>query len=97
MQLDTCMKKHNTCKKLSIVLPDTEMGNEMTDKCLSVGLLCSVIGHSVGFWEAKWPGNVREEITEGKEWHLNEIKGTKIGEALAENQRISEWFVEAGL
>ena len=53
MQLDTCIKKHNTRKKLSIVLPDTETGNKMTDKCISVGLLCSVIGHSVDFWQAK--------------------------------------------
>ena len=73
------------------------MGDEMTDECMSVGLLCSVIGHTVDFWQAKWPGNVWEETTEGKEWHWNEIKGTKIGEAFAENQRISEWFVEAGL
>ena len=97
MQLDTCMKKHNTCKKLSIVLPDTEMGNQMTDKCTSVGLLCSVIGHSVEFRQAKWPGNVWEETTERKEWHCNEIKGTKIGKAFAENQQISECFVEASL
>ena len=40
------MKKHNR-KKLLIVLLDTEMGIKMTDKCMSVGLLCSVIGHSV--------------------------------------------------
>ena len=98
IQLDTCMKKHNTCMKLSIiVLPDTEMGNEMTDKCTSVGLLCSVIGHSVDFWQAKWPGNVWEETTERKEWHWNEIKGTKIGKASAENLRFSECFVEASL
>ena len=25
------------------------MGNKMTDKGMSVGLLCSVIGHTVGF------------------------------------------------
>ena len=49
MQLDTCMKKHNTAKKQSIVLPDTEMGDEMTDECMSVGLFCSVIGHTVDF------------------------------------------------
>ena len=28
---------------------DTEMGNKMTDGGMSVGLLCSVIGHTVGF------------------------------------------------
>ena len=85
MQFDTCVKKHNIRKKLSTVLPDKEMGNEMTDKCTSVGLLWSVIGHSVDFWQTKWPGNVWKETKEGKEWHWNEIKGTKIGKAFAAN------------
>ena len=73
------------------------MDNEMTDECMSVGLLCSVIGHTVDFWQVKWSGNICEETTEGKEWHWNEIKGTKIGKAFAENQRISKCFVEASL
>ena len=69
-----------------MVLPGTEMGNKMTGK-----------GMSVGFEQGKWPGNVWEETTEGKERHWNEIKETKIGKAFAENQRISECFVEASL
>ena len=73
------------------------MGNKMTGKGMSVGLRCSVIGHTVGFEQGKWPGNVWEETTEGKERHWNEIKETKIGKAFAENQRISECFVEASL
>ena len=73
------------------------MGNKMTDKGMSVGLRCSVIGHTVDFELGKWPGNGWEEITEGKERHWNEIKGTEIGKAFAENQRISECFVEASL
>ena len=32
----------------SIVLPDTKIGKLMTDKGMSVGLLVSVIGHTVG-------------------------------------------------
>ena len=73
------------------------MGNKMTDKCMSVGLLCSVIGHTVDIWQAKSPGSSWEETTEEKEWHWNEIKGTKLGKAFAENQRISDSFVEASL
>ena len=72
------------------------MGNKMTDEGMSVGLLCSVIGHTMGFKRGKWPENVWEETTEGKERHWNVIKGTKIGKAFAENQRINECFVEAG-
>ena len=71
------------------------MGNKMTDEGMSVGLLCSVIGNTMGFKRGKWPENVWEETTEGKERHWNEIKGTKIGKAFAENQWISECFVEA--
>ena len=67
----------------------------MTDRGMSVGLLSSLIGHSVGFKQGKWPGNGWEETTERKERHWNEIKGTEIGQAFAENQRISECFVEA--
>ena len=66
-----------------------------TRVCMSVGLLCSVIGHTVGFKQGKWPGNVWEETTEGKERHWNQIKATKIGNAFAENQRISDCFVKA--
>ena len=33
---------------MTIVLPDTKIGNLMTDKGMSVGLLVSVIGHTVG-------------------------------------------------
>ena len=73
------------------------MGDEMTDKCMSVGLLCSVIGHTVDFWQTKWPGNVWEETKEGKEWHWDEIKGTKIDKAFAENRQISDCFVETSL
>ena len=73
------------------------MGNKMTDKEMSVGLLCSVIGHTVGVKQGKWPGNVWEETTEGKESHWNEIKETEIGKAFAENQQISECIVEASL
>ena len=69
----------------------------MTEKGMSVCLLCSVIGHTVGFRQGKWLGSVWEETIEGKEGQLNEIKGTKIGKALAENQCISECFVEASL
>ena len=67
----------------------------MTDKGMSVGLLCSVIGHTVGFEQGKWPGNGWEETTERKERHWNEVKWTEIGQAFAENQGISECFVEA--
>ena len=45
------------------------MGNKMTDKGMTVGLLCSVIGHTVGFEQRKLPGNVWEETTKGKERH----------------------------
>ena len=62
-----------------------------------MGLLCSVIGHTVGFRKGKWPCSVWEESTEGKERHWNEINRTKGSKAFAENQRISECFVEAGL
>ena len=71
------------------------MGNKMTGKGMSVGLHCSVIGHTVGFDERKLPGNVWEETTGEKKRHWKEIKETKIGETFAENQRISECFVEA--
>ena len=50
------------------------MGNKMTGKGMSVGLCCSVIGHTEGYEQGKWPGNVWEETKEGKERHLNEIK-----------------------
>ena len=73
------------------------MDNKMTDEGMSVGLRCSVIGHTVDFELRKWPGNGWEEITEGNERHWNEIKGTEIGKAFAENQQISECFVEASL
>ena len=63
------MKKCNTLRKSSIVLPDTEIGNKMTDKGMSVGLLCSVIGHTVGFEQRKCLGNVWEDTTKGKERH----------------------------
>ena len=78
-----------------MVLPGTEMGNKMTDGGMSVGLLCSAIGHTMGFKWGKWLENVWKETTEEKERHWNEIKGTKIGRAFAENQRISECFVVA--
>ena len=67
------------------------------DKGMSVGLLCSVIGHTEGSQQRKCHGNVWEDTTKGKERHWNEIKGTKIGKAFAENQQISECFVEASL
>ena len=67
----------------------------MTDKDMSVGLLCSVNGHTVVFKQGKWPGNGWEETTEWKERHRYEIKGTEIGQDFVENQRISECFVEA--
>ena len=41
--------------------------------------------------------NVWEETTEGKKRHWNEIKETKIGKGFAENQQLSESFVEACL
>ena len=64
---------------------------------MSVGLLCAVIGHTVGFRQGKWPGSVWEETTERKERHRHVIKRTKIGEAFAENQWISECSVESSL
>ena len=73
------------------------MDNKMTGKGMSVRLRCSVVGHTVGFEQGKWPGNVLEKTTEGKERHWNEIKRTKIGKAFAENQWIGECFVEASL
>ena len=73
------------------------MGNKMTDRCMSVGPLCSVIGHTVDFWQVKWPGKVWDETTEGREWHWNEIKGAEIGKAFAEKQPISDCFVETSL
>ena len=45
------------------------MGNKMTDKGISVGLCCSVIGHTVDFEMGKLPGNGWEEIREGNERH----------------------------
>ena len=51
--LESCMKKCNTPRKQSIVLLDTKMGNKMTGKGMSVGLRCSVIGHTVGFEQGK--------------------------------------------
>ena len=81
----------------SIVLPDTKIGKLMTDKGMSVGLLVSVIGHAVGIWLWKGPGSVSEQNIERKKGHWNEINGTKMGKAFAENQRIRECFVEAGL
>ena len=69
------------------------MGNKMTGKGMSVGLRCSVIGHTVSFEQGKWPGNVWEETTAEEKRHWNEIDETKIGKALGLNQRISECFV----
>ena len=69
----------------------------MTDKGMSVGLPVSVIGHMVGIWQWKGPGSVWEQNTKRKKGHWNEINGTKMGKAFAENQRIRECFVEAGL
>ena len=84
MQLHTGMKKSNARQKQSIVLPDKKMG-----------LLCSVIGLTVGFEQGKWVRDVWEITTEGKERHWNEINGTKIGKAFAENQHIIECFAKA--
>ena len=69
----------------------------MTDKGMSVGFFCSVYGHIVGFRQGKWPGSVWEEATERKDKHWNQIEGTKIGKAVAENLWFSECFVEASL
>ena len=69
----------------------------MTDKGMSVGLLCSVIGHTVGFGKGKWPGSVWEGSMEGKERHWNEINRTKRSKAFSGHQRVSECFVKAGL
>ena len=49
------------------------------------------------FKKGKRPGSVWEESKERKERHWNEINRTKGSKAFAENQRISECFVEAGL
>ena len=73
------------------------MGNKMTDKGMSVGLLCSVIGHTVGFREIEWPDSDLKETTERRERYLNEINRTEIGKPFAENQRIGECFVGAGI
>ena len=73
------------------------MGNKMPHKGMSMGPLCSVIGHTVGFQQGKWAGYIWEKTTEGKERHWNEIGGTKIGKAFAENKRIIECFVKASL
>ena len=73
------------------------MGNKMPHKGMSVGPLCSFIGHTVGFQQGKWPGYTWETTTEGKERHWSEIGGTKIGKAFAETQRIIECFVKASL
>ena len=91
------MQKRNTSKIQSIVLPDTKVGKLMTDKGMSVALLVSVIGHAVGIWQWKGPGNVSKQNIERKKGYWNEINGTKMGKAFAENQRIRECFVEAGL
>ena len=82
---------------MTIVLPDTKIGNLMTDKGMSVGLLVSVIGHTVGIWQWKGPGSVRDQNTDRKKGHWNEINGAKMGKAFAENKIISERFVIAGL
>ena len=64
---------------------------------MSVGLLCSVIGQTVGFRIGNWPGSVWEESMEGKERHWNEINRTKRSKAFSGHQRVSECFVKAGL
>ena len=69
MKSEILYEKSMTPVDVVIVLPYTDMGNKMTDKGMNVGLLCSVIGHTVGFELEKWPGNVWEETTEGKERH----------------------------
>ena len=55
------MQKRNISKTQSIVLPDTKISNLMINKRMSVGLLVSVIGHTVGIWQWKGPGSVWEQ------------------------------------
>ena len=86
-------KKRPTSKTESIVLPDTKIGNLLTDKGMSVGLLVSVIGHMVGIWQWNGPDSGREPNTEREKGHWNEIKGTKMHKqycckAIVENQNI---------
>ena len=69
----------------------------MTDKGVRVGITVSVIGQKVGLWQWKEPGSVWEQNTKWKKGHWNESNGTEMGKAFAENQRIRECFVEAGL